>query len=432
MLNPEQGLETKTMAKFMGVILFFLAVLAPTLTPALWIWTPESGKFVNPKWEPKKTAKLQMEHARSLENKREYEKAAYEYKKVAKFFPASAFAPEGQMALGRVYEKRGQYYEAYLAYKSILEKYPSYGQVDEILDKIYRIGNDFLSGGKRYLWKFKVLSAIDKASEIFEFIVEQAPYSELAPKAQLKAGFAYQKVRDYNEAVEAFEKVIENYPKSDFSDNAKFQVALTWYTKSKGPQYDQEATDNAIKEFLQFKREYPESEKKEEAVKLLAELEDRKAEELFMNGVFYEKAGNFVSSKVYYELLINQYPDSKWTIKAKKKISSLRFRNLEETQEAKEKRIEKENLLMDGGKEPGGTITMPLDEAADIITGTVEGVVDTAAKPVKIATDPIKKILSPGEEELPEQPEPERAVEKIDDQAKETKIEAITIEEVDK
>ncbi|MEA3347084.1 MAG: outer membrane protein assembly factor BamD, partial [Candidatus Auribacterota bacterium] len=275
----------KDMRKFIRIAVFVLAVFMPTLAPAPWIWTPESGKFVNPKWEPKKTAKLQMEHARSLENKREYEKAAYEYKKVAKFFPASAFAPEGQMSLGRVYEKRGQYYEAYLAYKSILEKYPSYGQVNEILDKIYRIGNDFLSGGKRYLWKFKVLSAVDKAAEIFEFIVEQAPYSELAPDAQFKAGLAYQKVRNYNKAVEALEKVIENYPKSDFSDNAKFQIAFTWYTKSKGPQYDQEATDNAIKEFLQFKRGYPESEKKEEAVKLLAELEDRKAEELFMNGV---------------------------------------------------------------------------------------------------------------------------------------------------
>ncbi|MEA3347317.1 MAG: outer membrane protein assembly factor BamD, partial [Candidatus Auribacterota bacterium] len=224
----------------------------------------------------------------------------------------------------------------------------------------------------------------------------------------------------------------ENYPKSDFSDNAKFQIAFTWYTKSKGPQYDQEATDTAIKEFLQFKRGYPESEKKEEAVKLLAELEDRKAEELFMNGVFYEKAGNFVSSKVYYELLINQYPDSKWTIKAEKKISSSRFMNLEETQEAEEKRLEKENLLMGGGKEPGGTITMPLDEAADMVTGTVEGVVDTATKPIKVVTEPIKKVLDSGEKEIPEQPEPETAVEEINDQDKETKIEEITIEEVGK
>ncbi|MBN2190137.1 MAG: outer membrane protein assembly factor BamD [Candidatus Aureabacteria bacterium] len=381
------------MKRYCYKIIFVLALASvSTFAPAPWVWTPESGKFVNPKWEPKKTAKLQMEYARSFEEKKEYKEAADEYKKVAKFFPGSAFAPEGQMAMGRMYEKAGKYYEAFLAYKSVLEKYPSYGHVDEIIDNIYRIGNDFLAGRRRYLWKFKVLTATDKAAEIFEFLVEQAPFSKLAPEAQFRAGLAYQKIGDYNKAVEAYGKVLEIYSDAEFADDAKFQIGLCWYDKSKGPEYDQEATDNAIKELYQFRKQYPRSDLMGKADELITELEERKAEELYRNGVFYEKQGNYISSKVYYELLLNQYPDSKWSKKAAKVLSSARFKQVEGKQEPVAKRVEKENRLMGGVPDDRErSMSMPLDEAVDMVTEPVGGAVETVTKPVKEVLTPDEK-----------------------------------------
>ncbi|MCK9555837.1 outer membrane protein assembly factor BamD [bacterium] len=383
------------------VMLILLSV--PTFSPAPWIWTPESGKFVNPKWEPKKSAKLQMEYAHSLEEKKEYKEAAEEYKKVAKFFPGSAFAPEGQMAMGRMYEKTGKYYDAFLGYKSILEKYPSYGHVDDILDNIYKIGNDFLAGRRRYLWKFKILSATDKAAEIFEFLVEQAPFSKLAPEAQFKAGLAYQKTGDYNKAIEAYKKVLEVYSGTEFADDAKFHIGMCWYDKSRGPEYDQEATDNAIKELYQFRKKYPQSDLMGKAAELITELEERKAEELYRNGVFYEKQGNYISSKVYYELLLNQYPDSKWSKKAKRTLSSAGFKQMEEQQEPVEKRIEKENKLMGGGVDSRETsVTMPLDEAVEMVTEPVGGAVETVTNPVKDVLAPDTKETAGSDEDTGE------------------------------
>ncbi|MDD5644567.1 MAG: outer membrane protein assembly factor BamD [bacterium] len=384
------------MKKYFFAMMFALILfMLPTFAPAPWIWTPESGKFVNPKWEPKKTAKLQMEYAHSLEEKKDYKEAAEEYKKVAKFFPGSAFAPEGQMGMGRMYEKTGKYYEAFLAYKSVLEKYPSYGRVDEIIDNIYKIGNEFLGGTRRHLWKFKILSATDKAAEIFEFLVEQAPFSKLAPEAQFKAGLSYQKIGDYNKAAEAYKKVIDMYPDTEFADNAKFQIGMCWYEKSKGPEYDQEATDNAIKEFYQFRKKYQQSELIGKAGEIIAELEDRKAEELYRNGVFYEKQGNYMSAKVYYELIVNQHPDTKWAKKAGKILVSSGFKQAEERQESAEERIAKENKLMGGGIDGRRTSSsMPLDEAVEMVTEPVGGAVETVTKPVK-------EVFAPGNKAEP-------------------------------
>ena len=65
------------------IILIIFLLLTLSLTPAYsyWIWTPKSGKFVNPKNLPKSTPKEQFEYAKSFYNIKKYDDAIREDRK---------------------------------------------------------------------------------------------------------------------------------------------------------------------------------------------------------------------------------------------------------------------------------------------------------------------------------------------------------------
>ena len=75
--------------------LIFLFIF-PTLSHAVWIWTPETGKFINPKWAVKPTPEDQLEFAQSFRDQGNCVKAMAEFKKLIKAYPRAKEAPEAE------------------------------------------------------------------------------------------------------------------------------------------------------------------------------------------------------------------------------------------------------------------------------------------------------------------------------------------------
>src|SRR5579862_8645956 len=90
----------------------FLAVV-PCLCRADWIWTPETGKFINPKWEVKPTPEDQLEYAQSFKDQGNCNKAMAEFKKLIKAYPRAKEAPEAEFFTGQCLESINKPYEAY-------------------------------------------------------------------------------------------------------------------------------------------------------------------------------------------------------------------------------------------------------------------------------------------------------------------------------
>ena len=82
---------------------------------AYWIWTPKTGKWVNPKTAVKSTPQEQFAFAKNLYDIKNYEEAKREFKKLLKSYPKSFEASEGQYYLGRLEEAQENLYEAFLA-----------------------------------------------------------------------------------------------------------------------------------------------------------------------------------------------------------------------------------------------------------------------------------------------------------------------------
>jgi outer membrane assembly lipoprotein YfiO len=290
------------------------------ICPAYWIWTPESGKFVNPKYSPRETPQEQFDWAMTFFEAKDYKKACAEFEKLIKHYPLSKLAGSAQFYIGQTYENVGEYYKAFESYQLAIEKYPYTEQVDEIIEREYRIANLFYTGQKSKVLGVSLLPARAKAIEIFHKVTENAPYGKYADISQYKLGQCYMEMGDYINAALAFKEIIETYPKSVLIDDAKYNIAVCAADSSTGPEYNEEDTDKALKEFKDFVRRYPDSTMEKEARNFIRNLESQKAQNSFNIARFYEKQGNSESALIYYEEIVDNYPESEWASMALEKV----------------------------------------------------------------------------------------------------------------
>ena len=131
-------------------------------------------------------------------------------------------------------------------------------------------------------------------------------------------------VKDYINAALAFKEIIENYPKSPLADDAKYKIAMCAAASTSGPEYNEEDTDKAIKEFRDFVKRYPDSNMEKEARQFISKLENQKAQNSFDIAQFYERQGNINSAIIYYEEILDKFPESEWASRALEKLQIIR------------------------------------------------------------------------------------------------------------
>lgn len=303
------------------VISVALLILGFSFNPAYayWIWTPKTNKWVNPRSAVKSTPKEQFDFAKNLYDIKNYEEAKREFRKLLKAYPKSAEAAESQYYLGRIEEDKDNLYEAYQAYQRVIDKYPFSERIQEIIEREYKIGEAFMSGERRKAWGI-TLPVENPSIEIFSKVVENSTYGPLAPKAQYKLGLVLKGLLRYYEAEEAFNKVISSYPDSEWSAAAKFQIAECRSAVSRGPDYDQVASQEAKQKFEEFVREHPDAELSQEAQQNIDQLNEKEAESSYNTAIFYEKQKAYESAKIYYNDIINNHSQSPWAAKAMERL----------------------------------------------------------------------------------------------------------------
>ena len=287
-----------------------LTGLFPAPAFAGWIWSPQTG-WVGPTGAVKDSPEEQLVFAIAFFDRKDYDRASKEFKKLLKSYKESREAAEAQYYLSRCAEESGDYYKAFKEYRKTVQTYPSTKRFDEILEHEYQLGNYFLSGKKRKLLGIAaILPARDKAIEIFQAIVDDGPFSEHGQLAQYKLGLAHLALADYEEAVSAFEQVISRYPDSPLVDDSRFQIAQASLKGTFKPGYDQSPTDLAIHELDAFVREYPNSELSADAAARLKELTERRAQHEYQVAQFYEHRRRRASALIYYQTIVEQFPDT--------------------------------------------------------------------------------------------------------------------------
>ncbi|MFA5410885.1 MAG: outer membrane protein assembly factor BamD [Candidatus Omnitrophota bacterium] len=310
------------------ILIFTLVFLAVSIQDAYayWIWTPKTGKWINPKTAVKPTPKEQFDLAKGLYEAKNYEEAKREFRKLLKAYPKSFEASESQYYLGVIEEAQDNLYAAYQAYQKVVDKYPFSERIQEIIEHEFKIAEEFMEGKKRKSMGV-TLPVENPAIEIFNKVIENSTYGPLAAKAQYKLGLVLKSLLRYYEAEEAFNKVISNYPDSEWQVPAKYQLALVRAAVSRGPDYDQGAAKEAERQFEEFVKEHPDSALSDKAEENISELREKEAESYYNIARFYEKQKAFDAAKVYYNDIISNSPNSPWSVKALERLQMMEKKN---------------------------------------------------------------------------------------------------------
>ncbi len=316
------------MKKIKWIVVFCFVGLFISEAQAVWVWTPQTRRWVNPKYAAKDTPRAQMEWALTFFEGRDYARASKEFVRLVRSYPRSELAPEAQHLAGVSFELMGRAGAAFTAYKQVLEIYPFSARFKDSVEREFSIAEQFFSGKRLELLGPIKMPALDKAIEIYQHVVDHAPYGEYADKAQMRLGECYLRQYRYEEANRAFQRVVDEYPSSPLLEQAKFKVAFCARQLSLKPSYDQSATDEAIGWHEKFIASHPTSDLMPQAQESLKQLRTIKAEGLAKIAQFYEKQGNPASAAVYYRDIINQYSDTTLAPQAVAKMKEFEQRGI--------------------------------------------------------------------------------------------------------
>lgn len=306
---------------FLFSILFFYFVPS---SPAPVIFRPGEGWEVEGQDTVEENSTKQLEKGIKFEKAEKYEDAYHTYRSLVKTWPLSPNSPEAQYRAATMLYKLYDFQRAYKEFQKCVEAYPDSEHFNETLKYQYDIACLFLLGERQKLWKIPTLPSMDKAVEMFEQVIKNGPYSQVAPLAQLKIGFAREKQHQWENAVKAYQDLIRKYPKSDLADDAQFQIGYAYMMASKEADYDQTFTNRSITGFQDYITKYPNSEKIEQANENLDKLKQEQARGIMKIAEFYDANKRYESALIYYNLVIQRFPKSEIAKRASIRADALK------------------------------------------------------------------------------------------------------------
>jgi outer membrane protein assembly factor BamD len=322
------------MKRRLGLLLIVAAcvVLFPFRAPAPLYYVPGEGWYYemfgqNARWQ-RPRAKEQLDVAEQAFTKNDFNTTLHAAHRVLRVWPLSDYAPDAEYLIGRCLEASGNDEAAFKAYQNIIEKYPRSSHYEEVLWRQYEIANRFLGGEWFRIWGYIPLyPSMDQTAKMFDKIVNNGPYSDVAPHAQLRIGAAREKEKDYPEAVKAYATAADRYyNQPTIASDALFREGLSYARQAAKAEYDQNTAVLAIERFTDFITLYPDDRRVSRAEKAIAWLKAEQVRGNFEIAQFYQKSKKWNGALVYYNEVLQLDPNSPYAASARQRIEVLKPR----------------------------------------------------------------------------------------------------------
>ena len=313
------------------IVFIVVCLLAfPERSPAPLIYTPGEGwryESVGGAGWQKTRAKDQLEVAQAAFDKNNFSLALKAARRVVHVWPFSDHAPRAQYLLARCYEAEHEDEKAFKAYQSLLVHYPKAENCDEILKRQFLIANRYLAGQWFRIWGYvPFFSSMDKTILLYEQILKNGAYSEVAPQAQMNIGVACEKkmIKDYPAAAHAYERAADRYHDQKLGVDALYLEGQAYNKQARTAEYDQSIAAQAIATFTDFMTLHPDDTRVPEAQKYIESLKTEQARGSFDIARYYERHRRWEAAKIYYNDAVSKDPNSKYATDAKQRVYAIK------------------------------------------------------------------------------------------------------------
>lgn len=301
--------------KYISVIsiLIVLSGFASSLF-GYWEWTPQTGKWINPKYAVKETDREQWHYAESFKISQNYEAALREYSKLVKYYPLSAYAPESLFESAKIYSKIGDKDAAFKKLDEIIKRYPDYPEIEQVLKMQREISLELLQ--KKQLKLIDKLRDPSKKYEAVERTIESDPFNPETPPIALQLASKYARSREMEKAVKLYEQVIKDFPSTKWAEKARYEMLIYEIKNIPEGSTDVSMFSAVEKNIDTFVSDFPESQYNELLKKEKTELRNEIAARLFNIAQIYQKNGHKKSAEIYYRKVKTLYPETEYAKKS--------------------------------------------------------------------------------------------------------------------
>ena len=168
---------------------------------------------------------------------------------------------------------------------------------------------------------------MDETAKLYTKIINNGPYSAVAPHAQLSIGTAQEKAKNYGDAVKAYQTAADRYQdQPDIAADAMYRTGVAWQKQADTAEYDQGAAAQAIAAYTDFMAFYPDDKRVPVAQKAIVALKAERVRGSFEVAQFYEKSHKWAGAVVYYNDVLQLDANSPLAVQARLRIDALKPR----------------------------------------------------------------------------------------------------------
>ncbi len=167
-------------------------------------------------------------------------------------------------------------------------------------------GEDYYAQGQLNFTNKEYNAAIEN----YQRLIDQYPFSPYAEDAELKIGLAHYQMGDYAEAIGALDDFQRMHPTSKNLDLANYYIAMAYYVQIGREDQDQSKTEAALKRFQEIEQRFPEGDFAALAHEHIDSCREMLARHDLIVGNFYFNRANFKAAESRMAELMQKYPDT--------------------------------------------------------------------------------------------------------------------------
>jgi len=311
------------------VILAVAVVLPAVSTASAGTWRLEKGRdFKAVSADGQDKFLVAVAEAKKLVNTGQTKAAGKAYDALKKDFPEITGPDFDLFIKAEIYYCKVQFTKAIRSYDKLLTEYPKSGFREAALDRQFAMATAYLAGKKKVLLGFIKIKGYAEGIKIMEKITDRVGLdTQMGIKASVAVAENYEQRKKFNEAFLKWDEISWEWEMGPVGRDALLGMARCEHAVyNKPPEhkrafYDSSSLNSAKSYYRRFKLLYPEDAGKIGVDEILSEINEQLAYKQLSIGRYYDKTGNMQSANLYYDMVVNDWPDTKAAEDAKEMLA---------------------------------------------------------------------------------------------------------------
>ena len=311
------------------VILAVAVVLSAISTASAGTWRLEKGRdFKAVSADGQDKFLVAVADAKNFVNTGRTKAARKAYDAIKKDFPEIAGPDFDLFIKAEIYYCKVQFTKAIRNYDKLLTEYPKSGFREAALDREFAIATAYLAGKKKVLLGIIKIKGYAEGIKIMEKITDQVGLdTQMGIKASVAVAENYEQREMFNEAFLKWWEISLEWEMGPVGRDALLGMARCKHAvynkppESKRTFYDASSLSSAKSYYGRFKLLYPEDARKIGVDEILSKIDEQLAYKQLTIGRYYQRTGNRQSANLYYDMVVNNWPDTKAAEEAKEMLA---------------------------------------------------------------------------------------------------------------